>query len=96
MKVIISFGAKGWWVRAKVSNSDLAQDQGPQASWVFFCLFVFGFFETGFLCVALAVLSWNSLCRPGWLELRDPPASASQVLGLKACTTMARHLGSFD
>lgn len=43
MKVIISFGAKGWWVRAKVSNSDLAQDQGPQASWVFFCLFVFGF-----------------------------------------------------
>ena len=22
-------------------------------------------FETGFLCVALTVLSWNSLCRPG-------------------------------
>jgi hypothetical protein len=48
MKVIISFGAKGWWVRAKVSNSDLAQDQGPQASWVFFCLFVFGFLRQGF------------------------------------------------
>jgi hypothetical protein len=29
---------------------------------VLFCLFVF---ETGFLCVAL--VSWNSLCRPGWL-----------------------------
>jgi hypothetical protein len=33
----------------------------------FVCLFVFVFvfvFETGFLCIALAV--WNSLCRPGW------------------------------
>jgi hypothetical protein len=26
------------------------------------------------------------------LELRNPPASASQVLGLKACTTTARQL----
>ena len=34
------------------------------------------FFETGFLCVALAVL-----------ELRDLLASASKVLGLKACPT---------
>ena len=39
----------------------------------------FCFFETtGFLCVALAVL-----------ELRNPPASAFQVLGLKACATTA-------
>jgi hypothetical protein len=39
-----------------------------------------------------------SLCSPGWpgthsvdqagLKLRNPPASASQVLGLKACATM--------
>jgi hypothetical protein len=36
-------------------------------------------FETGFLCVALAVL-----------EHRNPPASASQVLGLKAYATTAR------
>jgi hypothetical protein len=38
-------------------------------------------FETGFLCVALAVL-----------ELRNPPASASasQALGLKVCATTAR------
>jgi hypothetical protein len=42
------------------------------------------FFETGFLCVALAVL--GSLCRPG-LKLRNLPASASRVLGLKACAT---------
>ena len=34
------------------------------------------FFKTGFLCVALAVL-----------ELRNPPASASPVLGLKVCAT---------
>ena len=38
-------------------------------------------FETGFLCVALAVL-----------ELRNPPAFAYQVLGLKACATTAWHL----
>jgi hypothetical protein len=29
------------------------------------------------------------------LELRHPPASASQVLGLKACTTTARHTFNF-
>jgi hypothetical protein len=39
-------------------------------------LFIY-FFKTGFLCVALAVLG-----------LRNSPASASQVLGLKACATM--------
>jgi hypothetical protein len=42
-----------------------------------------------------------SLCSPGCpgthsvdqagLELRNPPATASQVLGLKACATNARH-----
>jgi hypothetical protein len=42
-----------------------------------------------------------SLCSPGCpgthfvdqagLELRNPPASASQVLGLKGCATTARH-----
>ena len=35
-------------------------------------------------------LSWNSVYRPGWLwAQRDPPASASQVLGLKVCSTSA-------
>ncbi|GAB1300185.1 Arf-GAP with coiled-coil, ANK repeat and PH domain-containing protein 2 [Apodemus speciosus] len=39
-----------------------------------------------FLCVAM--VSWNSLCRSGWPRThRDPPASASQVLGLKVCAT---------
>jgi hypothetical protein len=48
-------------------------------------LFCF-FFETGFLCVALAVLELNSVNQAG-LELRNSPASASQLLGLKACAT---------
>jgi hypothetical protein len=29
------------------------------------------------------------------LELRNPPASASQVLGLKACATIARLTNSY-
>ena len=49
--------------------------------------FFFFFFETGFLCIALAVLELNSVDRAG-LELRNPPTFASQVLGLKACATM--------
>lgn len=44
--------------------------------------FIFWFFETGFLSVALAV----SVNQAG-LELRNPPASASQVLGLKVDAT---------
>jgi hypothetical protein len=36
-------------------------------------------------------LSWNSLCRLVWpWTHRDPPASASWVLGLKVCTTTAQ------
>jgi hypothetical protein len=50
-----------------------------------FCFVLF--FETGFLCVALAVLD-HSVDQAG-LELRNPPASASQVLELKACATTA-------
>jgi hypothetical protein len=47
-----------------------------------------------------------SLCSPGYpgthsvvqagLELRNPPASASQVLGLKVCATTARLVGFFS
>ena len=46
-----------------------------------------------------------SLCSPGCpgthsvdqadLELRNPPTSASQVLGLKVCATTAQHKYSF-
>jgi hypothetical protein len=54
-------------------------------SFLFYFVFVL-FFETGFLSIALAVLDDQA-----GLELRNPPASASQVLGLKACATTARH-----
>jgi hypothetical protein len=55
--------------------------------WFFFFFFfflVFCFLETGFFCVALAVL-----------ELRKPPASASRVLGLKTCATTPGSSVSF-
>ncbi|GAB1285549.1 N-acetylneuraminate lyase [Apodemus speciosus] len=45
--------------------------------------------ETGFLCVALAGLGTHSVDQAG-LQLRNPPASASQALGLKACATTAQ------
>jgi hypothetical protein len=56
---------------------------------LFFFLFVcfVCFSRTGFLCVALA--RTHSVDQAG-LELRNPPASASQVLGLKACAITAR------
>jgi hypothetical protein len=44
----------------------------------------FVFFKTGFLYVALAVLELTLVDQAG-LELRNPPASASQVLDLKVC-----------
>jgi hypothetical protein len=38
-------------------------------------------------------LFWNQLCRSGWpWTLRDPLASASWVLQLNACTTMAMRM----
>jgi hypothetical protein len=46
-------------------------------------------FETGFLCVALAVLELT--VDQADLELRDPPASDPGVLGLKACATFIGH-----
>jgi hypothetical protein len=41
-----------------------------------------GGFETGFLCIALAVLELTSVDQAG-LKLRNLPASDPQVLGLK-------------
>jgi hypothetical protein len=70
------------------------------------CLgFLFLFFMGFFVCFVLFFRDRVFLCSPGCpgihsvdhigLELRNPPASASQVLGLKVSTTTARHLFSF-
>jgi hypothetical protein len=67
--------------------------------WVFvFCLLVWGFFGWLFGWLVLVFRDRVSLCIPDCpgthfvdqadLELRNQPASASQVLGLKACATM--------
>jgi hypothetical protein len=52
----------------------------------FFVFFFFLFFKTGFLC-SPGCPGTHFVDQAG-LELRNPPASASQVLGLKACATM--------
>jgi hypothetical protein len=59
-----------------------------------FGLVWFGFFfKAQFVCVALAVLEL-SVDQAG-LELRNSPASVSQVLELKAWATTAWHFGCF-
>jgi hypothetical protein len=54
---------------------------------LFVCLF-FVFWDRVSLCSS-SYPGTHSVDQAG-LELRNPPASASQVLGLKACTTTAR------
>jgi hypothetical protein len=64
-----------------------------------FCLFVcFGFFvclffETGFLC-SPGCPGIYFVDQAG-LKLRNLPASASEVLGLKVCTTMLSYILAF-
>ena len=57
-----------------------------------FCLIVLLLLFFVSVCVCCVVLSCpGTLCKPGWPQThRDLPASASQVLGLKVCTTIAR------
>jgi hypothetical protein len=41
--------------------------------------------------------AWISICRPGWPQThRDPPASASQVLGWKVCITTPSYTSSLE
>jgi hypothetical protein len=66
---------------------------------VLFCFVLFCFFETGFVCVCVCVCSpgcpgTHSADQAG-LELRNLPASASPVLGLKVCATNARLKHTF-
>ena len=69
---------------------------------VWFGLVWFGLVWFGLVWFGLVFQDRVSLCSSGCpgthsvdqagLELRNSPASASQVLGLKACTTTARHV----
>jgi hypothetical protein len=57
----------------------------PSYLFIYLFIYLFWFFKTGFLCIALDCP--GSVDQAG-LELRNLPASASQVLGLKVCATM--------
>lgn len=51
--------------------------------------FLFSFFQYGVSLCSFGCSEFCSVDQTG-LDLRDPPASASQVKGLKACTTTAQ------
>ena len=55
--------------------------------WMYLCMCVFCLFEIRFLCVVLAVLELTQAT----IKLRNLPAFAPQVLGLKLCATTTWH-----
>jgi hypothetical protein len=64
----------------------------------FFGLVWFGFwffFEIGFLSLCSPGCSGTHSVDKAGLKLRNPPASASQVLGLKACATTPDFFAEF-
>jgi hypothetical protein len=62
-------------------------------SFFLFLFFVFCFYEAGFLCSPDC--PGTHFVGQAGLKLRNLPASASQVLGLKACATTAWLKESF-
>jgi hypothetical protein len=52
---------------------------------IYLLFLYFWFFKTGFLCIPDC--PGTHFVDQAGLELRNPPASASQVLALKACAT---------
>jgi hypothetical protein len=60
--------------------------------WVFVCFFCLVFRDRVSLC-SPGCPGTHSVDQAG-LELRNPPASASRVLGLKACATTSRQENS--
>jgi hypothetical protein len=57
---------------------------------LFFFFFVRLFFRDRVSLYSPGCPGTHSVDQAGGLELRNPPASASQVLGLKVCATTAR------
>jgi hypothetical protein len=68
--------AQGWEISFFVKTKDGCRDIFSKT---FFFFFVFGFSRQGF--------SGTHFVDQAGLELRNLPASASRVLGLKVCTT---------
>jgi hypothetical protein len=56
---------------------------------IFFCFLFFLFFQDRVFLYSPGCPGTHFVDQAG-LELRNPPASASQVLGLKVCATTAR------
>ena len=73
---------------------------GPQVNFGYLLLWFSTLFFCSFVCLFFVFRDRVPLYSPGCpgthfvdqagLELKNPPASASQVLGLKACATAAR------
>jgi hypothetical protein len=77
--------------------------------YLFLCVFYFCLYSFLFVCFGFVLFFFFpdrvSLCSPGCpgthsvdqagLELRNPPVSASQMLGLKVCATTARLVCMF-
>jgi hypothetical protein len=78
----ISVGQATDLLSGSPSGRCLAYRECPKTHYNYFIYF--WFFETGFLCIALLAVLELTLAD---LELRNPPANASQVLGLKASAT---------
>jgi hypothetical protein len=57
--------------------------------------FFFWFFKTGFVSLCSSGCPGTHSVDQAGLELRNPPASASQVLGLKVCATTTRPGSQF-
>uniref|UniRef100_A0A8C6MWR6 Uncharacterized protein n=1 Tax=Mus spicilegus TaxID=10103 RepID=A0A8C6MWR6_MUSSI len=73
------------------ANSSLAANT---LTHLFIYLFIYFVFETGFLCSS-GCPGTHFVDQAG-LELRNPPASASQVLGLKACLVVLIEVCKLD
>ena len=71
-----------------ILKSHLHLSAQPLGVWQFFCLFVLFFGDRVSLCSS-GCPGTHSVDQAG-LELRNLPAPASQVLGLRMCTTTAR------
>jgi hypothetical protein len=66
-----------------------------RVSFFFFLIFIFWFFRDRVSLYGSGCPGTHFVDQAG-LELRNPPASASQVLGLKACATMPGSESVFD